>query len=97
MELNEILKVGDHIYSILHGIECEVTRITPFDITLVTDTDIKFKVNCDGSFVNGGECIIFPSKENRNWNQVVPYNEETEYLRGTDKYCPEYYNFELYE
>lgn len=71
MELNEILKVGDRIYSILHGVECKVTYITPFDITLVTDTDIKFKVNCDGSFVNGGECIIFPSKENRNWKYLL--------------------------
>ncbi len=39
-------------------------------------------LNSDGTFIESGECLIFPSKANRNWNkaleekrnQLLPFN-----------------------
>ena len=59
---------GTKLYSPICG-ECRLIKIYDslgFDV--INDTDEVFNFSYDGRFNLNGECCIFPSKENRDWN-----------------------------
>lgn len=60
---------GTKLYSLVHG-EVELTRVGVEDIYCKPSyLNHELSFNSDGRWVeNKGECILFPSKENRNWN-----------------------------
>ena len=72
----EILKdcpKGTKLYSPICG-ECRLIKIYDglgFDV--INDTDAVFNFSYDGRYHLNGECCIFPSKENRDWNTFHPW------------------------
>lgn len=71
-DLTKILKVGDEVYCTLSGRNEEVIEINPSkDITLNVD-GIHIYVDKKGRYFPkfpDGEPIIYPSKENRDWDE----------------------------
>ena len=67
MDLRNILKIGDHLYSPICG-ECELIQITDdyLKVKTLNDKICLFKLN--GCYYNSIECLLFPSKECRNWD-----------------------------
>lgn len=71
MDIAKILKdcpKGTKLYSPYCG-ECELVCVTDnngISIKCEYFTHICFK---DGSFLSNGECLLFPSKENRDWSK----------------------------
>ena len=66
---------GTKLYSPICG-ECRLIKIYDslgFDV--INDTDEVFNFSYDGRFNLNGECCIFPSKENRNWNKFQPFKD----------------------
>ena len=73
----EILKdcpKGTKLYSPLCG-ECTFEEIDKNIIFFRMYTGNLYAVNSDGSYCKGGECLLFPSKENRNWNNFIPFKD----------------------
>lgn len=78
INLIEILKdapKGTKLYSAIHG---EVTLEYPFpydegdDCVLVrTNNGIRALFRRDGKILKDGECLLFPSKENRDWSTFI--------------------------
>ena len=69
MDLREILKIGDRLYSPICG-KCELIQITD-DLLKVKYSENKiclFKL--DGHYYNSVECLLFPSKECRTWDDL---------------------------
>lgn len=79
MNIAEILKrmpSGTKIYSSLHGAEVELVEVTEdkrqliitkqHSTSLARDTFFP-----DGSFRKGGECMLFPSKDEREWEIIT--------------------------
>ena len=72
----EILKnypKGTKLYSPICG-ECRLIKIYDglgFDV--INDTDAVFNFLYDGRYHLNGECCIFPSKEDRDWNTFHPW------------------------
>lgn len=95
MSLAKILKncpKGMKLYSPIYG---EVEFI---EISVVTG-DIVCKFNgctvcfhSDGTYYNGGECMLFPSKKQRDWNEfMIPFKDgdiiiKTEFNPGCKQY-----------
>ena len=65
MDLTKILKVGDNVYCTLFG-NVKVTKVSS---TIIIESKFhKLELLSDGVYNKNGECIIFPSKENRDWS-----------------------------
>ncbi len=79
MNIAEILKKcpeGTDLYSPIFG-EVKFSEIYPDDMIVVIIKDNSKRVFLkDGSYSEYGECVLFPSKEQRDWNKfVVPGKE----------------------
>ena len=78
INIAEILKdcpKGTKLYSPICG-ECRLIKIYDglgFDV--INDTDDVFNFSYDGRYNLNGECCIFPSKENRDWNKFRPFKD----------------------
>ena len=78
INIAEILKdcpKGTKLYSPICG-ECRLIKIYDglgFDV--INDTDDVFNFSYDGRYNLNGECCIFPSKENRDWNTFRPFKD----------------------
>ena len=73
----EILKdcpKGTKLYSPLCG-ECTFEEIDKDFIFFRMYTGDLYAVNSDGSFCKGGECLLFPSKDNRDWDKFCPFKD----------------------
>lgn len=75
----EILKdcpKGTKLYSLVHG-EVELTSIVNEYIHCKPSyLNHELSFNSDGRWVkNQGECILFPSKENRDWDKFRPFKD----------------------
>ena len=76
INIAEILKDcpnGTKLYSPICG-ECRLINIyngLGFDV--INDTDEVFNFSYDGRYHLNGECCIFPSKDNRDWNTFHPW------------------------
>lgn len=66
MDLTKILKVGDSVYCTLSG-NVKVIKVTESYI-LVEGNDYISSLDSNGQCFKDGECIIFPSKDNRDWD-----------------------------
>lgn len=72
LNLIEVLKdaEGTILYSSLCGY-CKFTGIdnsSPLCIVLSDSYDRKWHIYCNGRVTREGECVVFPSKENRDWS-----------------------------
>ena len=75
MNISEILKrlpSGTKIYSVIHGKEVELASIkenSDRPILVKEHPTSKFLESFypDGSICKGGECLLFPSKDKREW------------------------------
>jgi len=74
---SELLKVGDKVYSLLHGEDCEVISIFCDKIHLKTTSGDQFSVFSNGEYFEGGECIIFPNKGSRTWEYYKKFDPNT--------------------
>ena len=78
INIAEILKdcpKGTKLYSPICG-NCKLIKIyngLGFDV--INDTDAVFNFLYDGRYHLNGECCIFPSKENRDWNKFRPFKD----------------------
>ena len=78
INIAEILKdcpKGTKLYSPICG-ECRLVKIYDglgFDV--INDTDDVFNFSYDGRYNLNGECCIFPSKENRDWNTFRSFED----------------------
>ena len=66
---------GVKLYSPICG-ECRLTKIyngLGFDV--INDTNDVFNFCYDGRYHLNGECCIFPSKDNRDWNTFRPFKD----------------------
>lgn len=78
MNISEILKrlpSGTKIYSVIHGKEVELVNIKKSSdkpiIVKEHPTSMLFEsFYPDGSFYKGGECVLFPSKDERKWKDI---------------------------
>jgi hypothetical protein len=60
---------GEKLYSTIFG-ECEFFRITPGDSIIVIYDNVEYEFNkygCFGFNNKDGECVLFPSKDYRDW------------------------------
>lgn len=95
MNLTKILKIcpkGMKLYSPIYG------EVTFKEITALTE-NIGCKINgctvyfhSDGSYYTGGECMLFPSKEQRDWNEfMIPFSDGDIIIKNEPnigcKYC----------
>lgn len=71
VEIVDKLPIGTKLYSTICG-ECTIKKIYEglgFDVISKDGTIYNFSY--DGRFDLNGECCIFPSKENRDWNTFI--------------------------
>jgi hypothetical protein len=72
MNIAEILKYcpkGTKLYSTVFG-EVEFSKINPDDIIVINVKDIGSRVFLrNGSYSKYGECVLFPSKDMRDWSK----------------------------
>ena len=71
VEIVDKLPIGTKLYSTICG-ECTIKKIYKglgFDVMSKDGTTYNFSY--DGRFDLNGECCIFPSKENRDWNTFI--------------------------
>ncbi|MBQ2855533.1 MAG: hypothetical protein IJE78_00200 [Bacteroidaceae bacterium] len=79
MNIAEILKrqpSGTKLYSVLHGSEVEFVKVDEsLDKTIIVREHSTSKgldyFFPDGSFRKGGECMLFPSKDKREWKNLT--------------------------
>lgn len=71
VEIVDKLPIGTKLYSTICG-ECTIKKIYKglgFDV--ISKDGITYNFSYDGRFDLNGECCIFPSKENRDWNTFI--------------------------
>lgn len=80
MDLTKILKVGDKIYTPLFG-DIEIRSINPnkkYSIKAYAEGFGYVNFTSKGqAYEDGPECLLFPSKENRDWNTFKRKKEIT--------------------
>lgn len=106
MNIAEILKTcpkGRKLYSPMYG-EVTFSRVNDLDnIEIIDQYESKHVLYPSGKYYSVGECVIFPSKENRDWTRPFTNGDiiiATEYIKGfefkniavfkeysTDSYC----------
>ena len=77
---------GTKLYSPLCG-NCRLIKIYDslgFDV--INDTDDVFNFSYDGRYHLNGECCIFPSKENRDWNKFQKPFKDGDIIYVKSKY-----------
>ena len=71
INIAEILKdcpKGTKLYSPICG-NCKLLKIyNGLGLDVINDADEVFNFSYDGRYNLNGECCIFPSKDNRDWN-----------------------------
>lgn len=79
MNLAEILKdcpKGTRLYSPAFG-DVYFQRVRNDLIEVTSDCDVSHEFFPNGSYSLKGECVLFPSKEQRNWNKFGIINQES--------------------
>ena len=69
----------------------DLKTLQPFDRVLVRDTDYFEWNACLFSHISSNEYAGLAMCDGAFWKQVIPYNDETKHLLGTNEDCPEYY------
>jgi hypothetical protein len=83
------LPKGTKLYSPLFG-NCELDSVDSFNIKIKATSlnDSIYTFNRDGCYygcIEESECILFPSKENRDWNKFQKPYRDGEHMTQTDK------------
>lgn len=79
MNISEILKrlpSGTRLYSVLHGSDVELVKVEegaskPIYIKGHSTSISIESFYPDGSFWKGGECVLFPSRDKREWVKTI--------------------------
>ena len=74
--ISEILKdcpKGTKLYSPICG-ECYLHCVEGWEIRVNDNSDVIYRFFEDGRQRLSGECLLFPSKENRDWSAFIPAN-----------------------
>ena len=72
-------------------VKFNIKELKPFDKVLVRDTEVAYwSADFYSHYRNNVSNYHYRCISNH-YNQCIPYNEETKYLVGTKKECPEYY------
>lgn len=73
------LQIGQKVYSAIHGKELTVSeyRIGHVNPIVLEDssTGNLYYFTETGAYIKGGECMIFPSYSNRDWNSLPKFKE----------------------
>lgn len=73
LDLTKILKVGDRVYSTILGYgvvkTIDLTSQSPIHVEFNNNTRTFTEYGC--YYQNVGECVLFPSKEIRDWNEFL--------------------------
>lgn len=71
MNIIDKIKVGDIIYSTIAG-KITITEIDPKgnfrNIVVKSEQGLTYSFCREGKYCAEGECVLFPSKENRDWS-----------------------------
>lgn len=80
------------LYSPIFG-DCTLVEVGTNMITvLCCTTAIRYSFYSDGTYVKNGECMLFPSKEQRNWHKFqMPFKDGD--IISNDKFVAIFYNF----
>ena len=71
VEIVNKLPIGTKLYSTICG-ECAIKKIyTGLGFDVISKDGTTYNFSYDGRFNLNGECCIFPSKENRDWNTFI--------------------------
>lgn len=66
---------GTKLYSPICG-NCKLLKIyNGLGLDVINDADEVFNFSYDGRYNLNGECCIFPSKDNRDWNTFRPFKD----------------------
>ncbi len=101
MSLIEILKncpMGMKLYSSVHG-EVEFRGIKDSTGRIVCkNNDGRYHYFCpDGKYESGGECVLFPSKEQRDWDDfMIPFKDGDIIIRTEFNPGCKYYNIAIF-
>ena len=82
MNIAEILKncpKGTKLYSSIFG-EVELLRVDKHSITCMIDFGVEESFQSDGKYMArypDAECVLFPSKDQRDWSKFGATNKET--------------------
>ena len=69
VDLTKILKVGDKVYSVIFGKNIEILKISKNGSYCIDSTEGLFTEF--GQYKPLGECLIFPSKTQRDWKKYI--------------------------
>lgn len=98
MNIINKIKVEDTLYSTVMG-EVTVIQINPKSefnnhIIVKSKSGATYSFNKEGKYLTTGECVLFPSKENRDWSTYSPkFNINTlepfdrVLIRDNDNHC----------
>ena len=80
------------LYSPIFG-DCTLVEVGTSMITvLCCASAIRYTFYSDGTYVKNGECMLFPSKEQRNWHKFhMPFKDGD--IISNDKFVAIFYNF----
>jgi hypothetical protein len=82
MNITEKIKhLNNQVYSVIHG---KMVQVIPNEATIeftlltshvrnshqISSTSVQVSLMKNGALHEEGECLIFPSKENRDWNSI---------------------------
>lgn len=84
MNISDILKdcpKGMKLYSPLWG-ECEFDSIDPNSLIIIKYNNAIYKFYKNGAKWETGECLLFPSKELRDWNKFKAPKKEPKFKIG---------------
>ena len=104
MNITNLLKYcpkGTKLYSTICG-EVELDKVTNLGtIEIKTIEQIirssSFTLDYEGRYSHGGECVLFPSKEQRDWNKFRLPIKRGDIMMNYDGSCPFIATGELYE
>ena len=70
------LPSGTKLYSVLHGSEVELVKVDgslgkPIKVREHSTSQALESFYPDGSYRKGGECMLFPSKDEKEWSDLV--------------------------
>lgn len=96
MNIAEILKnvpKGTKLYSPIFG-EVELSEVDSIFIYIKHD-DFIARFHSDGKYTKNGECMLFPSRENRDWNTFKKFDINT--IKPFDKVLARDHDIDLWK
>lgn len=97
---------GTKLYSPICG-ECEFRRVNGNEINVVASSSkygmITYNFDENGCYLEEGECLLFPSKVNRDWStfelrypdtyHFKPFDKVIVRIKDTDKWAVDFFSY----